>query len=186
MASIMRPSLLRQSQTASQRVYSTFARQPSPLTQHLRPAFAPVPSTRIAAFHATQRQAILPALPQKITGTLNEPTVVPDPTPAHGSYHWSFERLVSAGLIPLTVAPFAAGSLNPVMDATLCALLVVHSHIGFEACIIDYFPKRRVPNLYKASMWALRLGTITLGVALYSFETNDIGVTELIAKLWNA
>jgi hypothetical protein len=41
-------------------------------------------------------------------------------------------RIISAGLIPLTVAPFAAGSLNPVTDSILCALLVVHSHIGFE------------------------------------------------------
>jgi hypothetical protein len=41
-------------------------------------------------------------------------------------------RIVSAGLIPLTVAPFAAGSLNPMTDSILCALLVVHSHIGFE------------------------------------------------------
>lgn len=57
---------------------------------------------------------------------------MPDPDYAHGSYHWSFERIVSAGLIPLTVAPFAAGSLNPVTDSVLCALLVVHSHIGFE------------------------------------------------------
>ena len=41
-------------------------------------------------------------------------------------------RIVSAGLVPLCLAPFAAGSLNPIMDATLCALLVIHSHIGFE------------------------------------------------------
>lgn len=41
-------------------------------------------------------------------------------------------RLVAVGLVPLTLAPFAAGSLNPVMDSILCALLVVHSHIGFE------------------------------------------------------
>jgi succinate dehydrogenase (ubiquinone) membrane anchor subunit len=32
----------------------------------------------------------------------------------------------------LTIAPFAAGSLNPLTDSILCALLVVHSHIGFE------------------------------------------------------
>jgi hypothetical protein len=41
-------------------------------------------------------------------------------------------RIISAGLVPLCVAPFAAGSLNPVTDSILCALLVVHSHIGFE------------------------------------------------------
>jgi succinate dehydrogenase (ubiquinone) membrane anchor subunit len=55
-----------------------------------------------------------------------------------------------------------------------------------RACIIDYFPKRRVPRVFKAAYWALRLGTVTLGVALYSFETNDVGLTELIAKLWHA
>ena len=41
-------------------------------------------------------------------------------------------RLLSAALIPLTVAPFAAGSLNPMMDATLCFAILIHSHIGFE------------------------------------------------------
>lgn len=143
MASILRPSLLRQSQAASQRAFSTIiARpQPSPLAQQAfaRTALAPKPSSRIAAFHASQRNAILPALPQKITGTLNEPTAVPDPSPSHGSYHWSFERIISAGLIPLTVAPFAAGSLNPITDSILCALLVVHSHIGFE-CVFSLPP----------------------------------------------
>lgn len=48
------------------------------------------------------------------------------------NYRLTIPRLVSAGLIPLTLAPFAAGSLNPLTDSILCALLVVHSHIGFE------------------------------------------------------
>ena len=121
-------------------------------------------------------------------------------------------RIVSAGLVPLTIAPFAAGSLNPVTDSILCALLVVHSHIGFEyvsqiilsqdcdeclqsiwqeltpsrSCIVDYFPSKRVPFVRNAAMWALRIGTITLGVALYSFETNDVGITEAVARLWKA
>ncbi|KAF2246736.1 mitochondrial succinate dehydrogenase cytochrome b560 subunit D [Trematosphaeria pertusa] len=196
MASIMRPGLLRQglqSPAASQRMFSTITsssiRQTSPLVQKLRPALArsAIPkSTRIAAFHATQRQQILPPLPQKIKGTLNDPTPIPDPAPVHGSYHWSFERLVAVGLVPLTLAPFAAGSLNPVMDSILCALLVVHSHIGFESCIIDYIPKPRIPVARSLAMWALRIGTITLGVALYSFETNDVGITEAVTRLWHA
>lgn len=95
-------------------------------------------------------------------------------------------RIVAAGLVPLTIAPFAAGSLNPVMDSVLCALLVIHSHIGFESCIVDYFPKSRVPLVRTLAMWALRIGTVTLGYALYSFETNDIGITELVSKLWHA
>jgi succinate dehydrogenase (ubiquinone) membrane anchor subunit len=47
-------------------------------------------------------------------------------------------RLVAVSLVPLTVAPFAAGSLNPATDAVLCAALLVHSHIGFEYVMI-YF-----------------------------------------------
>ncbi|KAH9863856.1 hypothetical protein J1614_009788 [Plenodomus biglobosus] len=192
MASIMRPTLARQA--FAPRMLSTVTTSTSTSTtrsiaHNLRPVLqrAAVPrATRIAAFHATQRNQILPPLPQKIEGTTNDPVPVPNPDYAHGSYHWTFERIVSAGLIPLTLAPFAAGSLNPITDSILCALLVVHSHIGFEACIIDYFPKARVPKIRAAANWALRLGTLTLGVALYSFETNDVGITEAVARLWHA
>ncbi|CBX97877.1 hypothetical protein IAQ61_000943 [Plenodomus lingam] len=193
MASIMRPTLARQvfAQSAvAPRMLSTVTTSTTrSITQQLRPTLqrAAVPkSTRIAAFHATQRNQILPPLPQKIEGTTNDPVPVPNPDYTHGSYHWTFERIVSAGLIPLTIAPFAAGSLNPVTDSILCALLVIHSHIGFEACIIDYFPKARIPKIRAAANWALRLGTLTLGVALYSFETNDVGITEAVARLWHA
>lgn len=55
-----------------------------------------------------------------------------------------------------------------------------------RACIIDYFPKKRVPLVRNLAMWALRIGTLTLGVALYSFETNDVGITEAVARLWHA
>lgn len=62
----------------------------------------------------------------------------------------------------------------------------MHSHIGFEACVIDYFPKARVPKVRAAANWALRAATVLLGVALYSFETNDVGVTEAVRRLWTA
>jgi succinate dehydrogenase (ubiquinone) membrane anchor subunit len=154
-----------------------------PLAQW-KPAFDK--STPSAAFHASQRKQILPPLPQSVEGTTNDPVPVPNPDYTHGSYHWSFERIVSAGLIPLTIAPFAAGSLNPVTDSILCALLVVHSHIGFESCVIDYFPKKRIPRVRAAANWLLRLATLATGVALYSFETNDVGVTEAVRRLWTA
>lgn len=44
----------------------------------------------------------------------------------------SLNRLVAVGLIPLTIAPFAAGSLNPTTDAILCSLIILHSHVGFQ------------------------------------------------------
>jgi len=68
MASLMRPSVLRQAPAASQRITAAFVR-PSAAMAQLRPAFQN--STRVAAFHATQRNQILPPLPQKIIGTAN-------------------------------------------------------------------------------------------------------------------
>jgi succinate dehydrogenase hydrophobic anchor subunit len=66
-----------------------------------------------------------------IKGTINDPTVFPPPSKAHGSHHWAFERLVSAALIPLTAAAaVTGGSHYPVLDGVLAISLIVHSHIG--------------------------------------------------------
>jgi len=140
----------------------------------------------VAAFHASGSKAILPPLPQKVEGTLNDPAPVPSPSPTHGSYHWTFERLIAAGLLPLTIAPFIGGSLNPLMDSILCATILVHSHIGFESMVIDYLPRKRVPKTRALFDWGLRLGTVLVGVGLYEFETNDVGVTEAIKRIWKA
>ncbi|TVY45211.1 Succinate dehydrogenase [ubiquinone] cytochrome b small subunit, mitochondrial [Lachnellula occidentalis] len=143
-------------------------------------------SMRVAAFHASGRQAILPALPQVIDGTANDAAKFPPPHPSHGSYHWTFERAISVGLVPLTIAPFAAGSLNPLTDALLCATILIHSHIGFESIITDYVPNKRLPKTRKAFDWGLKLATVVVGVGLYEFETNDVGLTEGIKKIWTA
>jgi len=139
-----------------------------------------------AAFHSTPQRAILPPLPQRIDGTANDASPTIDPSPTHGSYHWVFERLIAASLIPLTVAPFAAGSLNPTMDALLCGTILIHSHIGFQSIIIDYIPSKRLPITRKVAWWGLRGATLLVAVGLYEFETNDIGVTETIKKIWTA
>ncbi|KAJ6043299.1 hypothetical protein N7460_004654 [Penicillium canescens] len=114
MASFARSSLLRQ----------TLA--PRPFLQKN------VGVSQVVAFHASAKKQILPPLPQSVEGTLNDPAPIPETHPSEGSYHWTFERAVCVGLVPLTIAPFAAGSLNPVMDAILCSLIVAHSHIGFQ------------------------------------------------------
>lgn len=117
---------------------------------------------------------------------VNDATPVPEPNAAHGSYHWTFERLLAAGLVPLTIAPFAAGSLNPTLDAVLCSAVLLHSHMGLQQCIIDYIPKKRYPGLRKLFWWGLNVATVTVGVGLYEFETNDVGVTEAIKRVWTA
>ncbi|MCJ1360657.1 MAG: membrane anchor subunit of succinate dehydrogenase, Sdh4 [Icmadophila ericetorum] len=141
---------------------------------------------QVAPFHSSPRRPILPPLPQRIQGTANDPALIPPVSPTHGSYHWAFERAIAVTLIPLTAAPFIGGSLNPIMDATLCAFILVHSHIGFEACIIDYFPYKRVPKFRAFCNWLLRAATLGVAVGLYEFETNDVGVTEAIKRIWSA
>ncbi|OJD18226.1 hypothetical protein AJ78_01726 [Emergomyces pasteurianus Ep9510] len=141
---------------------------------------------KIAGFHATSRRDLLPPPPQTIQGTMNDAAPLPPTSPSHGSYHWTFERAIAVTLIPLTIAPFAGGSLNPVMDAVLCGTILMHSHIGFQACIIDYIPGRRLPKTKKAFDWLLRVMTLTVAVGLYEFETNDVGVTEAVRRIWKA
>lgn len=35
-------------------------------------------------------------------------------------------------MLPLTVMPFASGSLSPMVDGAFISLLIVHSFIGFQ------------------------------------------------------
>ncbi len=44
---------------------------------------------------------------------------------------WTTNRAVSIGLVPLTIMPFAAGSLNPILDGALIGLTIIHTYIGF-------------------------------------------------------
>ncbi|KAF8921616.1 mitochondrial inner membrane protein [Mucidula mucida] len=120
-------------------------------------------------------------------GTVNDPTTFPTPSKSHGSYHWAFERLLSAGLVPLTAATFVTSGTNyPILDGILGVSLVMHSHIGFDAIFTDYVHKRKFPILGPTVSWGLRAATVGVLVGVYQFNTNDIGLTELIAKVWSA
>ncbi|KAF4578216.1 membrane anchor subunit of succinate dehydrogenase, Sdh4 [Pleurotus pulmonarius] len=120
-------------------------------------------------------------------GTVNDPTTFPAPSKSHGSYHWAFERLLSAGLVPLTAAAFVTSGTNyPVLDGLLGISLVVHSHIGFDSMIVDYLHTRKFPVIGRIATWTLRTATVGVLVGVYQFNTNDIGLTELIAKVWAA
>ncbi|KKA26255.1 hypothetical protein TD95_000048 [Thielaviopsis punctulata] len=151
--------------------------------QSLRPvAFASRAATaqRVAAFTTTSRRNLLPP------GPLNDAAPVPDAHPSHGSYHWTFDRVLAVGLIPLTFAPFVGGSLNPTTDAILCGTMLVHSHMGFGNIITDYIPTRQFPKARKAADWGLAGVTLLVGAGLYEYETNDVGVTETIKRMWKA
>ncbi|GAA6027241.1 hypothetical protein JCM8097_002516 [Rhodosporidiobolus ruineniae] len=122
---------------------------------------------------------------QHVQGTVNDPTPFPTPNKAHGSYHWTFERLLSASLVPL-IGATAVSSANPVIDGVLCTALVAHSHMGFDQLLTDYLHPRKFPVLGVIAKWLLRFATGGVLVGVYQFETNDIGLTELIKKAWHA
>ncbi|KIK95834.1 hypothetical protein PAXRUDRAFT_139808 [Paxillus rubicundulus Ve08.2h10] len=120
-------------------------------------------------------------------GTVNDPTTFPPPSRTHGSYHWAFERLLSASLVPMTAAAFvASGTAYPILDGLLGISLVMHSHIGFDSMLVDYLHKRKFPILGPFMTWTLRAATVGVLAGVYEFNTNDIGLTELIAKVWTA
>jgi len=153
MASLLRPAMLKQTilSSSARRFspiasalpstrYATLVRQSSSLIERSQTFPAKrqtsLSELRISPFHSSARRSILPPGPQVIEGGVNDPVPVPEPHPTEGSYHWIFERLLAVGLIPLTIAPFAAGSLNPTLDALLCASILIHSHIGFGYILI--------------------------------------------------
>lgn len=117
---------------------------------------------------------------------MNDPAPIPPTSPSHGSYHWTFDRIVAAGLIPMVLTPFAAGSINPTLDAALCGLMLIHTHQGFQNIVVDYIPTTRYPGLRKFFVWALNAATLVVGVGLYEFETNDVGITEAVKRIWKA
>lgn len=72
------------------------------------------------------------------------------------------------------------------MDAIFVAAILVHSHIGFQALIIDYIPTHQHPTMRKIFSWLLNLATIVVGVGFYEYETNDVGLVEGIKRIWHA
>ncbi|OPB37997.1 hypothetical protein A0O28_0011010 [Trichoderma guizhouense] len=75
MASIVRPSLLRQTALAARCVRNNAIKASS-------------------AFHtSTQRSAFLPPGPQRIEGTVNDPVPIPIPIPNLSASHGSYQAL---------------------------------------------------------------------------------------------
>jgi succinate dehydrogenase (ubiquinone) membrane anchor subunit len=56
----------------------------------------------------------------------------------------------------------------------------------YRALIIDYVPEHRLPKTRAFLKWGLRAATLTVAVGLYEFETNDVGLTEAIKRIWKA
>ncbi|KAF9407338.1 membrane anchor subunit of succinate dehydrogenase, Sdh4 [Podila epigama] len=139
-------------------------------------------------FHASRAVASTSGqTSSSVTDIYKQPAYkIPTPNQVHGSYHWDFERLLTVSMIPL----FAASAINgahPITDGLLGVVVPIHCHMGFDAMVTDYLHPRKVGNLgNKAIVWTLRGITVLALVGCYQFNTNDIGLTELVKKSWTA
>jgi len=145
-----------------------------------------------AAFHtsASKRFDIpflkqIPQPPGYIVGTVNDAVPAPHASKTHGSLHWTAERVIAVGLVPLATVPFITGSFSPILDATLATFVLGHSWIGFQSCIIDYIPKRVYGKQHDYAMYLLTFGTFVAGYGIYLIESKDVGLTGLIGKIWS-
>lgn len=55
-----------------------------------------------------------------------------------------------------------------------------------RSVIIDYLPTWKVPKTRIFFWWGLRAATLMVFVGLYEFETNDVGLTGAIKRIWTA
>lgn len=55
-----------------------------------------------------------------------------------------------------------------------------------RSCITDYFPTWRVSVVRKVADWLNFLAIFVVGWGWYEFETNDVGLTEAIKRVWKA
>ncbi|CAE6402748.1 unnamed protein product [Rhizoctonia solani] len=122
-----------------------------------------------------------------LRGTVNDPTPFPTPNRMHGSHHWAFERLLAVSLVPATVSAFVVSpTAYPVLDGILAVSLVIHSHIGFDSMVVDYLHPRKFPIFGPIIKWTLRLLTTGTLIGVYQFNTEDVGLSELVRRVWNA
>ncbi|WFD05344.1 adenylosuccinate synthase [Malassezia vespertilionis] len=117
-------------------------------------------------------EMIYPESGSYIKGTVNDSVEYPKPDPSHGSYHWAFERLLSVSLIPLISVACVKHGMSGAVDGILSAVLLLHSHIGFDNVFTDYVEKRKFPKAGPAISWILRGFTLLTGYGLYEFNTS--------------
>lgn len=122
--------------------------------------------------------------PGFVVGTVNEAYKPPDANELHGSFHWSYERIVALGLVPMTAAPFILGPDFPILDTVFCVSVLIHSHSGFKSCIIDYIPERVYGVWHKIACRMLSLGSFVSLYGIYLLETTENGLFDFIARLW--
>ena len=160
---------------------STLLKQQSTLsTAAMRPSlFRPAAARSVMAV-----RGFIPQPPGGIVGTVNDPVAIPPSSKTHGSLHWTAERLLIIGFVPLIVAPLAGGALNPATVLVLCFFCRV---TRFESALFDgHIPKRVYGPFHNLALYALYANLVICFFGLYQIETKDIGIAATVGKIWHA
>ncbi|CAH8474472.1 hypothetical protein MS3_00001777 [Schistosoma haematobium] len=99
------------------------------------------------------------------------------------SYHWTFERILAASMLPLY--PVALYMDTPMMNFIVVTAVSMHSYWGFDGVIKDYaFERRYGPALMPIlrTLWKVMAGCGYAGLLYFNF--NDIGFISAVKKLW--
>jgi succinate dehydrogenase (ubiquinone) membrane anchor subunit len=102
----------------------------------------------------------------------------------HGSWHWYFERVVAVTNASFLGAMIATNP-NYIVDFGLTFSLPLHAYLGMGAIITDYLPQRKFPFIYRFVRTLLYAVTGLTVYGLYKFNTNDIGISALVKKIWS-
>lgn len=95
---------------------------------------------------------------------------------------WNAERLLSAALIAVIPASFYIPS--PVMNYALALSLVVHTHWGLEAIVVDYIrPSVFGATIPKVALGSLYLLSILTLAGLFYFNYSDVGLVTGLRML---
>ncbi len=128
----------------------------------------------------------IPQPPGYIVGSVNEPAALPPRDKLHGSTHWTGERVIAIGLVPLVATAFSTHSLTTSLDVLFSVLLLGHSYVGFESCIVDYVPKRVYGKYHNYTMHLLQFGSVVSLVGIYDMCFNDKGLIGFIKEAWKS
>lgn len=162
--------------------------RPSPgVLSIIRPRVAIKPSSMVRCISLKPDFSKLKKIEQPpgfVVGTVNDAYKPPEASFYEGGYHWTYERMIAIGLVPLTITPFIAGIEYPMIDSLFSIALLFHCHTGLKSCIIDYIPKRVYGIWYGAATKLLTFGTFVGMYGVYLLETESNGLFELVKNIW--
>lgn len=131
---------------------------------------------------------LIPPPPGGVKGTVNDAFKPPLQDPSEGSFHWDYERIAAISLLPLVTGPLyigiTGGAVPPILDASLCSILLLHVQYGLTSCIVDYIPKRKFGVWHNLAMYLLYGGTVMGLYGVYQLETENNGIVDLFRRLW--